>query len=379
MLCYCSNQLVGVVLPLFVQSLGGTPFIAGLVFTSFSVTSFVLRPLIGHLTDTWSVRGTLLGGGAILGSLALTLVVPSLWLTVISNAVRGVGWGAFSTAISTAVALTAPPTRRGEASSYFNVATTASSAFAPALALWLLAATGQFSVLFILAGAAGLAAVAAIALLPRIGSGSTTFWRAFALPRNGISLETFVERPILLASLLLVCVTMTWPATFAFVPLHAKDVGVDNIGWYFVASGVTSIVARVLLGRIADRGSRGLWVAAGYGVLICAFVVFVVAHDIELFLVAAILTAFGHALVQPSLMALAMDRAASGRMGKAMATYSMAYRVGEGLGAPAAGALIVASGYSAMYFGAMACAAVGLALTALNWDTVGKRIARQAV
>lgn len=45
-LCYCSHQLVSGVLSLFVQSLGGSPVIAGLIFTSFSVTSFILRPRI---------------------------------------------------------------------------------------------------------------------------------------------------------------------------------------------------------------------------------------------------------------------------------------------------------------------------------------------
>jgi MFS family permease len=374
-LCYFSNYLVAVVLPLFVQSLGGTPVVAGLVFTSFSVTSFILRPLIGHLIDTWSVRGTLFSGGAILGALALVSVVPSIWVTVIANAIRGVGWGAFSTATSTAVALTAPPSRRGEASGYFGMANTAAVALAPALAIWLFAATGQFPVVFALGGVAGLAAAAIILLLPRIGSGATTFWRAFALSGGGMTLGTFIERPVLLASLLLVCVTMTSPVTFAFVPLHARDVGVDNISWYFVASGATSILARVLLGRLTDRGSRGLWVAAGYSLLIAGFLAFTMAYRIEVFIVAAFLNGFGQSLVQPALMALAMDRADPARIGKAMATYSMSYRVGEGIGAPVAGALIVAFGYTGMYLGAIGYMAVGLLLTALNWRTVGKPLA----
>lgn len=375
-LCFCSHQLVAVVLPLFVEGLGGSPLIAGLVFTSFSITSFIFRPLIGHLTDTWSVRGTLLGGAAILGSLGLAFLVPSLWLAFIANAVRGVGWGAFSTAGSTAVALIAPPARRGEASGHYSVATTTAAALSPAFALWLLSATGQFPIVFALAGAAGLAAAMTVALLPRVGSGATTFWGAFALPRDGLSLGSFVDRPVLLASLLLVCVTMTSPVTFAFVPVHAKGIGVDNISWYFVASGVTSVVARVLLGRMVDRGSRGIWIATGYGVLIAAFAAFIMADGIEMFVVAAILTAVGQSLLHPALMALAIDRAEPGRMGKAMATFSMFYRVGEGLGAPVAGALIVAFGYSGMYVGAMACAAVGVLLTLLNWSTVGKPIGR---
>jgi len=378
-LCYCSISLTTVVLPLFVQSLGGTPVVAGLVFTSFSVTSFILRPLIGHLIDTWSVRGTLIGGGAILGLFALVLAIPWIWLTVIANAIRGIGWGAFSTSISTGIALTSPPARRGEASGYYGVATTIAVALSPPLALALLAATGDFAVVFGLAGAAGLAAVAATVLHPRIGGGTTTFLGAFALPREGLSIGAFIERPVLLASMLLVCVTMASPVTFAFVPLRAYDVGVDNISLYFLAAGATSILARVALGRLTDLGSRGIWIAVGYSGLLAGLVVFTMARSIEIFIVAAILTSLGHSLVQPALMALAMDRSAPGRLGKAMATYSMAYRVGEGLGAPLAGALIVAFGYAGMYFGAMAFVALGLVLTALNWGTVGRPTPGEAI
>ncbi len=377
-LCYSSHQLVSVVLPLFIQGLGGSPVIAGLVFTSFSVTSFILRPLIGHLIDTWSVRGVLITGTAILGSLGASFMVPSLWVAFIANAVRGVGWGAFSTGHTTGVALTAPVSRRAEASGYSSVATTTASAFAPALGLWLLGNTGKFSVVFALAGAAGLAATVAAVMIPHIGGVGTTFRRALTFKREGLSLEAFIERPVLLASLLLVCITMTQPVTFAFVPVHAKAVGVENISLYFVATGVTSILARILLGRIVDRGNRGIWMATGYSAMMAAFAIFIMADRIEMFIAAGFLNAIGHSLGQPALSAFAMDRAAPGRMGKAMATFSMAYRVGEGVGAPLAGALIVAFGYPAMYVGAMTYAALGLALTVLNWRTVGKPMPRHA-
>src|SRR5262245_17108926 len=95
-LCYFANYLVGVVLPLYVQEIGGDPIVIGLVFTSFSATSFLLRPLIGHLSDTWSVRGTIAIGAGLLGALPFPLLIPSLWIAFLSNAVRGVGWGAFS-------------------------------------------------------------------------------------------------------------------------------------------------------------------------------------------------------------------------------------------------------------------------------------------
>ena len=378
LLVYSSYQLVTVMLPLFVQTLGGSPLVAGLVFSSFSVTSFILRPLMGHLTDTWSVRGTLFGGASILGGLGLVCGIPSIGAALVANAIRGIGWGGCTTSLSTAVGLTASPGRRGEASGYYSVATTVATAFSPALAFWLLDATGQFSVVFSLAGVTGLAAAGAVGLLPTIGNGGAGLRRALTLPRTGFTLGTFVDRPVLLASLLLVCITLTVPITFAFVPVHALAVGVENISWYFVASGVTSVAARVLFGRLTDRASRGIWIATGYGVLIGAFLIFTLANAIEFFVVAAVVNAFGHALVQPSLLAFAMDRAQHGRMGKAMATYSMFHRVGEGIGGPVAGALIIAFGYAGMYVGAMAFAAAGLVLTLINWGTVGRPTSRLA-
>jgi MFS family permease len=376
-LCYVSNYLVAVVLPLFVADLGGSPVLAGLVFTSFSVTSFVLRPLIGHLADTWSVRGTVTTGAAILGAFGLLLVVPSLWVAFLANAVRGIGWGAYSAASSTAVALLAPPSRRGEASGNYSIAATAAAAFSPALGLWLLSGSNQYVLIFLVGGFAGVGAALILALLPPIGTGSTTFRGAFALPRNGISLATFVERPVLLASLLLVCVTMTWPMTFAFVPLYAAAVGVENISLYYVASGVTSIIARLVAGPLLDRGSRGLWILGGYGALLASFLVFIVADSLVLFMFAGMVSAIATSLAQQALMAFAIDRAAPGRMGKAMATYSMFYRVGEGVGSPVAGALIVAFGYAGMYVGAMALALAGIVLTIVNWASVGKPVGRQ--
>jgi MFS family permease len=374
MLCYCSNYLAAVTLPLFVENLGGSPVLAGLVFTSFSVTSFILRPLIGHLADTWSVRGTLTAGAAILGSFGLLLVIPSLWVAFIANAIRGIGWGAFSASGSTAVALLAPLARRGEASGHYSIMATAAQAFSPALGLWLLGSTGQFSIIFLVAGVAGVLAAVALAFMPSVGTGRTSFRGAFALPTNGISLATFVERQVLLASLLLVCVTMTWPMTFAFVPLYAVSLGVENVSVYYIASGVTSILARIVIGPHMDRGSRGHWILAGYATLLLSFVAFILAGSIEGFVAAGVLSAIGLAMSQPALMAFAMDRAVAGRMGKAMATYSMFYRVGEGVGSPVAGVLIVAFGYGGMYLGAIALASLGLVLTLANWSTVGKPV-----
>lgn len=369
-LCYSSQLLVTPVMALYVEDLGGSPVEAGLVITAFSVTSFFLRPLIGQVTDEWGAPKVLFLGSVVLGVTGLGLLLPALWAVFATSAIRGIGWGAISTAGSTAVALTSTANRRGEASGYYNLAANFASTLAPAAALWLVG-RGSFQPAFLAAGAAGLAAAGVSSLMPGWHSGGTGPAR-WSTSLEGFSPGSFFERGVLLASFLLLAATATIPVTTAFVPLHAVALGVENIGLYFVAAGAVSIGARLVVGRYLDRAPRGVWILSGYSVMIVAFALLARAQSLLDFVLAGAVVAMGHTLAPPILMALAMDRAQPHRMGKAMATYSMFYRAGEAIGAPIAGTLIVWLGYPGMYFGAMASVAAGVLLAAANWGTLGK-------
>jgi predicted MFS family arabinose efflux permease len=66
-------------------------------------------------------------------------------------------------------------------------------------------------------------------------------------------------------------------------------------------------------------------------------------------------------------MALAIDRANPARRGTAMATYSMWFQVGNGLGAATAGLAADLFGLRAMYLLALVPPVAGLALVARTW------------
>jgi MFS family permease len=373
LLCVATQSLLSPILPLYIQELGSTPFVAGLIFTAFSIVSFVLRPLMGHLTDSWNVRGTLISGAAILGATSLAFLVPWLPLMFVANGIRGIGWGAYNTAGPTAMAFMAPAARRAEASGYYNVAAFTAIGLAPALSLWLLSSTGEYGLIFVLATVAGFLAMGTYALMPAVGPRGA-FRGAFHLPRGGISLETFVERRVLLASLLLVWVALGTPVQI-FIPAHALSMGVENIGLYFIMTAVVSIMSRLVVGRFVDRGARGYWIVVGNVISIVGFAVLALSNSLGMFLVAAVINSFGSSLSQPALSALSIDLADRQRMGKSMATFSMFYRVGEGLGAPLAGGLIQLLGYPGMYLGAIACTTVGIVLAFVTWRVVGKPLA----
>lgn len=138
--------------PLYITSLGGTPFQVGLVLACFAVTSVVFRPLIGGWADQWSEAGVSVCGLSLLSAAMLVCFIPFAGATMFANALRGIGWAAMSAAGYSLLALSAPPQRRGEASGYYSGVQASGTILLPALALWLIDAPfGGFHVVFVVA------------------------------------------------------------------------------------------------------------------------------------------------------------------------------------------------------------------------------------
>ena len=78
--------------PLYITSLGGTPFQVGLVLACFAVTSVVFRPVIGGWADQWSEPGVSFCGLTLLSLAVLVCFIPFAEATMFANALRGIGW-----------------------------------------------------------------------------------------------------------------------------------------------------------------------------------------------------------------------------------------------------------------------------------------------
>ena len=74
--------------PLYITSLGGTPFQVGLVIACFAVTSVVFRPIIGGWADQWSEPGVSFCGLTLLSIAVLICFMPLTEATMFANALR---------------------------------------------------------------------------------------------------------------------------------------------------------------------------------------------------------------------------------------------------------------------------------------------------
>ena len=351
-------------IPLYVDHLGGSAFIAGMALLAFSIPTLVVRPYLGRLADRWSARWILVGGLILSGVGSLLFLFPALIMVFVAGAVRGVGWGGVNTGGYTVLAVAAPPQRRAEAAAYYTSAIATASVFFPALALWLIGTHGAFEWVFLLCAALSVIGLPVALKLPADNAS-----RADSAPP---ATRRLLDRRVLVATYLNLASTLAMPSAMAFMPLYGRSLGIESIGYFYVLAGVINIVIRPLLGQKADAIGRGPAIAVGLIAQLAGFAVIAAAHTLGAILVGGALIATGSSLIGSSSTALAMDLAHPQSRGQSMATYSLSYQLGVGIGAIIAGTLADAFGYSAMYVGAAVITASGLLLLAACWRSLPK-------
>ena len=361
------HSLLQPTFPLYITSLGGTPFKVGLVIACFAVTSVVFRPLIGGWADKWSEAGVLICGLLLLSAAVIFCFVPFVEATMFANALRGLGWAGLSAAGYSLLALSAPAERRGEASGFYSGVQASGSILLPALALWLIYAPfGGFRIVFVVAiGLAALGAGTGALLARRAPEPAHSRHSAVSGPWWREMLNV-LDREIILASVLSFASHVTFPAVASFLVLYAREIGIENIGWFYVATGTTSLLARPILGKVSDRMGRRRAVLACFMFQAVALMALAFASNLIALMIPGTLYMLGLAMASATTLAIAMEQAKPERRGRAMATFSIALPLSNGIGALICGGLVQWVGYFWMYLVLACIAAGGLMVTIAN-------------
>lgn len=365
LLGYASQWIMTPVIPLYVQDLGGSAFVAGLVLLAFAVPSFTIRPFVGRLADTWSRAGVLAIGLAILAAGSVLCLAPVIAMLFVGNIARGVGWAGLNVGGYTMLATAAPAARRGEASGYYTGVTTSAHIVFPALGLWLIAGHGGATVVFVVSSLLALAGLPVAWMLAGLIRDAKPAASGGAPAGGG-----YLDRGVLIATGINLCSTLVSPSIMAFLPLYARELGIPNIGWFYVVAGVTSIFVRPLLGKKSDAMGRGPALAIGLASQLVGLVLIVAASDIAVILAGGFFVSIGMAMIGSVSTALALDLADARTRGRSMATYSISYQIGVGLGAVIAGAIADLVSLRGMYVGSVVITLAGFAVLASAWKSL---------
>jgi MFS family permease len=365
---YAQHALLTPVLPLYVTHLGGSAFMVGLVLAAFAATSVIVRPVVGHWADRWNEAGVMISGLVFQGASIFICFIPFVGTAMLANGLRGIGWAGLNTGGYSLLAHTAPESRRGEASGLYSGFQSASAILFPALALWLLQVSfGGFGAVFVASALFSFAGAALGAIMARhIPHGVHRNTPAEATRQWWGEIFHFIDRDILLPSVILFWLNLSLPSITNFSVLYARDLGIMNVGTFFIVLGVTSLLGRPFLGRLSDKFGRDRSVATGFVLQLTALLLITTVANLFGMIVAGALYMMGNALGSSTTLALAVERADPRRRGKAMATFSVAYPLSYGVGSLITGSAVEVAGYTGMFLLLAAVQALGLGFSLIS-------------
>ena len=127
MATYTAQGLAYVSLPFFFESvLGHSPFVAGLLLSSWPIVALIVATRMGPLSDRYSASLLCTVGIVVMGMglalFALLPAAPPVWMIVGCAALGGAGFATFQTPNNRAIIATAPPHQTGRAAGVMSSA-----------------------------------------------------------------------------------------------------------------------------------------------------------------------------------------------------------------------------------------------------------------
>jgi MFS family permease len=343
-----------------VGPLGGDAVAVGVAYGAFSVSAFALRPLVGRISDRRGRRPLLIGGAAVfmVGVLG-HLVAFSLPILLVMRLILGTGEAMVFVAALSATSDLAPPSRRGEAISYFSLSLYVGLALGPFIgevvlgedrfaAVWLASAVmALLSIVFAWRAPETLQVPSEDAATPYVAQRG---WRSIVHPGG------------LLPGLVLLASTTGMGGYFAFTKLYTASLGMDSSRYAFALLASVVIVFRSLMPWMPDRlGARRAATIALTFNAVGLLVIGLWTVPAGLYAGTAIF-AFGVCFAFPALSALTAQSVPARERGAAFGTFSAFLDLAFGLAPALLGFIVEAASLSAAYIASAFVAAAGLAL-----------------
>lgn len=332
-------------LPLFVTDyLGSDVSAVGYIFGFFALAAVIARPLAGFAVDTTGRKVVLFISLLLLtAAIAIYNIATTVLLLFIIRMFHGLCWGFATTAAGTVATDIVPAARRGEGIGYYGLSNTFAMAAGPALGLVIVSHT-SFTVLF--TGSSLLAAAALVCVL------AITFKETAAAHTQQpveIRLTTLFETRVLLYAVITFFIAILYSSIISFVTLLGKELAIANPGSYFLAYASTLILSRPYAGKALDSSGPKTIMAIGFAALALSFLLLFFASSYVGFILSGLCLGIGFGIVQPTTLALAINRVEPLRRGAANGTIFTAFDLGVGLGSILLGLLSEYAGLAAMY------------------------------
>ena len=347
-------------IPIYLLRLGSTEAGIGVLVGAMSVSSIILRPLVGRTLLRIHERDFMVAGSLLyaLSSIAYLIAKP-FWPFLIVRILQGIGLALFATASFTLVTRISPEGRRGQSLGLFYLAINVAFALAPSFGI-LLMNHFDFSIVFLVCCVFSLCSLFITTRLEKRPIDP--------VDERSLQDQPFLSRQALPAAIMAFMGSLIWGAVTAFYPLYALSQGVANPGLFFAALAITLIVARSFGGKMLDIYSREKLLFPCLAAQIVAMTLLAFSKNLPMFILAAVVWGMGNAFLYPTLVAYATDVAGLAR-GPAVGTYLALSDFGAGMGAVIMGIVLQLTSYPIMFL----CLALTGAMNLLYFNYAVRR------
>ena len=342
------------VLPAFATDLGAGPELLGVIVAASTITGVFFKLPAGTLSDMLG-RKRMMVLGALFFAFPPFLypLVNDPWSLLALRFVHGFATAIFSP-VAAAYVAGLREQGRGARLGWFASANDIGATGGPMIGGFLLYFTASYPVTYLTVGGLGVLTLVIVLLLPEIEPArvreTKTFGQRMAEFRQGVG-EVLSVPPILIASSIEAVMYFGYAAFLGFLPIYAKQVGLNNaeIALVLGAQLVAAMIVKPLAGTLSDRLGRKLVIIVGLLFCVVALPLIFRSESFAAFALMSALLGIGVGTVTPVTNALIADLASAKRLGAAMGVFGTVFDFGEAIGPIVAGFLIGSLGYAATF------------------------------
>lgn len=315
-------------LPDYLTSLGGAEY-KGYIISLFTLSAALSRPFSGRLADTIGRIPVMVIGATV--CFIIGFIYPVVTTVVAFLALRffhGFSTGFKPTGTSAYVADIVPDNKRGEAMGMLGVFGSLGIAAGPVIGGEIVK---YFSVNTMFYSSSVFAIMSVIILL---GMNETvTVKHNFRPSLLIIPIKEVIEPRVIAPSIVMMLYAFSFGIILTIIPDFSTHLGIENKGLFFASFTSTSILVRVVAGKLSDKHGRlPILKFATVGIVVTMWLIGMSTTKFE-FLVAGGLVGIAAGMNSPTIFAWTIDLSDPRHRGRAMATMYIAMEIGIGIGA----------------------------------------------
>ncbi len=331
-LFFASFNMIIPELPAFLTKLGGEDY-KGFIISLFTLTAGISRPFSGKLTDKIGRIPVMVIGASVCFALGFIYpLVTTIFGFFVLRLVHGFSTGFKPTGTVAYVADVVPIQKRGEAMGIAGVFGTTGMAMGPSLG-------GQITLMYSIEAMFYVSsALAILSILILVGMKETLEKpEKFRLSHLKITRHDVYEPTALPPSIVMALTVFSFGIVLTVIPDFSVHLGIANKGHFFTVFTLSSLIVRILAGKISDKFGREPVLMIATLLYITALLTIGFASNVAMFFTGAVIYGFAVGMNSPTLFAWTADLSPDASRGKAMATTFIALELGIMMGAVLSG------------------------------------------